>query len=446
MYSSRSLTARAIYNPQLIAMYRFMQSVRSAQVLVIIWMCLIGTTTAIAQNFGSSWPQWGGAERNFHVHADTLARTWPETGPPELWRRPLGEGYSAILEQNGILVTMYRNGDDEIIAALDADSGTTLWEYAYDAPLVHDGYFDVWLNAAGPGPYATPLIVNELVYAVGVNGHFHALDLQSGTLRWSQNLVERFTLVDYNAFASSPVAYRGNVILPMGGSSHGVVAFDQETGAIAWESESFPLGPGSPQLIAVNNYDQLVVWGQQELVGLDVRNGTRLWTHPHSNDLGLNVATPIWSDTQHLFVSSAYNGGSRMLQIEQDGNQASVNEVWSTPRTRLHFSNALRVENLILGSSGDFGPAFLTALHADTGEELWRDRSFARAHLLYADDVVVLVDEDGDVAVASVSDRGLNVHARKTLLTENSWTPPTLIGSTLYVRDRQEIVALDLGE
>ena len=423
-----------------------MQNVRSPQVLVIIWTCLIGTTTAVAQNVGSSWPQWGGTERNFHVHADPLARTWPETGPPELWRRPLGEGYSAILEQNGILVTMYRNGDAEIIAALDADSGATLWEYAYDAPLVHDGYFDVWLNAAGPGPYATPLIVNELVYAVGVNGHFHALDLQSGTLRWSHDLVDRFTLVDYNAFASSPVAYRGNVILPMGGGGHGVVAFDQETGAIAWESESFPLGPGSPQLITVNNHDQLVVWGQQELVGLDVQNGARLWTHPHSNDLGLNVATPIWSDTQHLFVSSAYNGGSRMLEIEQDGNQASVSEVWSTPRTRLHFSNALRVENLILGSSGDFGPAFLTALQADTGEEVWRDRSFARAHLLYADNVVVLVDEDGDVAVASVSDRGLNVLARKALLTENSWTPPTLIGSTLYVRDRHEIVALDLGE
>jgi hypothetical protein len=155
---------------------------------------------------------------------------------------------------------------------------------------------------------------------------------------------------------------------------------------------------------------------------------------------------PVWSTQQRLFISSAYNGGSRMIQLQSDRTGTTVQELWHTNRTRLHFSNAIEIGNLVIGSSGDFGPAFLTALNATTGEEVWRERSFARAHLLYADDVMILVDEDGELAIASVSADGIEVHARTALLEENAWTPPSLVGSTLYVRDRHEIMALDLGE
>ncbi|GIT67572.1 MAG: hypothetical protein Ct9H300mP25_10440 [Acidobacteriota bacterium] len=388
----------------------------------------------------------GRTHSGFSRRSDALARSWPSGSPRELWRRPLGEGYSAVLVEGQTLVTMYRHNDNEIIIGLDAETGETRWEYSYEAPLAHDGYFDIWLNAAGPGPYSSPLIAEGIVYAVGVNGHFHAVDAQTGALRWSHNLVELFGLVDYNAFASSAVAYDGTVILPMGGSDHGVVAFDGETGAVVWGSESFPLGPGSPRLIHLNGEDQLVVWGQQEVVGLDPRDGGRLWNQPHANDLGLNLSMPVWSSQQRLFISSAYNGGSRMIQLQSDRTGTTVQELWHTNRTRLHFSNAIEIGNLVIGSSGDFGPAFLTALNSATGEEVWRERSFARAHLLYADEVIVLVDEDGELAIASVSADGIEVHARTSLLEENAWTPPSLVGTTLYVRDRHEIMALDLGE
>ena len=100
---------------------------------------------------------------------------------------------------------------------------------------------------------------------------------------------------------------------------------------------------------------------------------------------------------------------------------------------------------LIIGTSGDFGPAFMVAVDADTGAELWRDRSFARAQMVDGNGTLVIVDEQGEIAVASVSREKLQVHARKELLTPNAWTPPTLVGSTLYVRDRKNILAFDLG-
>ena len=417
--------------------------------LFAVLAVLVAPITVVGQadRPAESWRQLGGPTRNFHVESDVLADRWPDGGPTQLWSRSLGEGYSSIVVDvdHDRLVTMYRDGEYEIIIALDADTGTTRWQHAYHAPLVHNGYVDVWLNAAGPGPYSTPLIAGGRVFAVGVDGYFHALDANTGELGWSHDLVDLFELAEYNAFASSPLAYAETVILPLGGSGHGVVAFDRGTGAVVWQSAPITLAPGSPVLIRVDGQDQLVVVGQQELVGLDPEDGRVLWRHPHENELGLNLSMPVWGPDRLLFMSSAYDGGSRMIRLSRVDGRTTAEEVWSTNRMRMHFTNALRVGGLVIGSSGDFGPAFLTALDATTGTEVWRERSFARAHMLYADGKLVIVDEDGEIAVASLTDRGLDVHAQSQILTANAWTAPTLIGSTLYVRDRTNILALDLG-
>ncbi len=411
--------------------------------LIIIAFTLSGHPTH-AQTSRASWPQWGGPSRNFHVESASIARTWPESGPRQLWRRPLGEGYSTILVEGGTLVTMYRRGDTEVVIALDAATGATKWEHAYRAPLTRNGYFDVWLNAAGPGPYSTPLIAEGTVFAVGVDGQFHALDLRTGSLRWSKDLVASFKLTEYNAFASSPLAYGGNVVLPLGGSGRGIVAFKRDTGALAWQSDPLPLAPGSPIVVDVDGHSELIVWGQQEVAAFNPDDGRLLWRHPHPTQLGLNISTPVWEPGNRLFVSSAYGGGSRMLRLSRIDGRTTAKEVWFTNRMHLHFGAALRMGNLIIGTSGDFGPAFMVALNVDSGAEVWRDRSFARSQMLDANGTLVIVDEQGDIAVASVSDKGLQVHARKKILTSNAWTPPTLVGSTLYVRDRKDILALDL--
>ena len=418
-------------------------STRSAALLVLV--LLSAGTVGDAQTADAQWSQWGGPGRDFRADSARIGETWPATGPTELWRRSLGEGYSSIVVDNEIIVTMYREAEREVIVALAAHSGETVWQYGYEAPLVRDGYFDVWLNAAGPGPYSTPLIANGIVFAVGVNGQFHALDLRTGVVRWSRDLVSELELVNYNAFASSPLAYEQTVILPLGGGSGGVAAFDRETGSVVWRSDPLAAAPASPVLVDLDGETQLVVLGQQLVVGLDPHDGRQLWSHPHPNELGLNLSTPVWDTNNRLFVSSAYDGGSRMIQLFRGGETTSVRELWSTNRMRLHFGNALRVGDLLIGSSGDFGPAFLTAVHVDTGEEAWRERGFARAHLIDAGGRLLIVDEDGDVAIGTASDRGLKVHARHTVLSQNAWTPPTLVGTSLYLRDREDIVALDLA-
>ena len=97
------------------------------------------------------------------------------------------------------------------------------------------------------------------------------------------------------------------------------------------------------------------------------------------------------------------------------------------------------------GTTGDFGPAFLTALNIKTGQSAWQHRGFGRASLVYADGKLIIMDEDGDLALARVSPENVTILSQAKIFETTTWTTPTLVGTTLYARDREKIVALDLG-
>ncbi len=394
----------------------------------------------------TGWYQWGGPDRNFHSDSTGLAKSWPAGGPKQLWSRPLGEGYSSIVHEGDALYTMYREEDDEIIVSLDAGSGKTIWEHRYTAPLLEDMDYGTWLRQGGAGPYATPLLQDGKLYAVGSTGKFHVLDRKTGEIQWFHDLDEKFDMSGYRGFAPSPLAYGDNVILPIGGLGQAVVAFNRETGEVAWKNQDFRMAPASPILIDVEGQEQLVVFSPSEVVGLDPNNGNLLWSHSHETQYGLNISTPVWGDGNMLFTSSAYDGGSRVIRLSRDGGKTTAEELWYDNRLRLHFGNAIRIGNLVFGTSGDFGPAFSIAVDVVTGQEMWRERTFGRSQAVYADGMLVLVDESGDLALATVTSDKLTVLARAEIMTENAWTPPTLVGTKLYVRDRKNIVALELGE
>jgi hypothetical protein len=119
-------------------------------------------------------------------------------------------------------------------------------------------------------------------------------------------------------------------------------------------------------------------------------------------------------------------------------------EVWSNNRMRVHFSTVVRIGDYVYGSSGDFGPAPLTAVDIKTGKIAWQDRSFPKANFIYVDGRFIVLDEDGTLALADFNPQGLKVLSRASLLTSNAWTVPSLAGGRLYLRDRSTLMALDL--
>lgn len=407
--------------------------------IVMLVVLFSATTIALAQT--SDWAQWGGPHRNFTSEIKGLATSWPAAGPRRLWQRELGEGYSAIAAAGGMLFTMYRKGDNEIVIALDASTGKTIWEYSYAAPFSPE--YDM---SNGPGPHATPLVSGNLVFTSGATGKLLALDKKTGKSLWSHDLLSKFRgTLRVNGYSCSPIAYKDKVVMMVGGPSSSLVAFNQKDGSVAWKKHDFKNSTASPIVINVDGQDQLVAFMWGEIVGVDPNNGNLLWSYAHPVEYGLNTSTPVWGADNLLFVSSGYGGGSRVLKLTGAADKTNVEEVWANRLMRIHFTNAIRVGDSIYGSSGDFGPAPFTAVDVKTGNVLWRHRSFPRASFLFADGRFIILDEDGHLLLATATPQGLTVTSKVELLSNQSWTVPSLSGTRLYLRDRKNIIALELG-
>ena len=163
--------------------------------------------------------------------------------------------------------------------------------------------------------------------------------------------------------------------------------------------------------------------------GIDPNNGQLLWQHPHKTSWDLNIALPVWGEDGILVVSSAYGTGSRGLKLTRSGSTTTVKELWSNNRMRVHHTTMVRIGDYIYGSSGDFGPAPLTAINAKTGEIKWQKRTFPKASFVYADGKFIVVDEDGAVSLATFSPEGPTVISKVHLLESNAWTAPSLAGT-----------------
>lgn len=407
-----------------------------------------------AQKSAAEWPQWGGPNRNFIVETSGLADAWPATGPRVIWTRPLGTGHSAIVAGGGRLFTMYRTGNprgkqgpweaDEQVIALDAATGRTLWEHKYPAKREDFGF--------GAGPHSTPLLAGGRLFTIGTNKQLFAFDAASGTVLWSHDLVRDFgapTLLIRPmvkaGYGCSPIAWRDTIICSVGGPGQSVMAFHQRDGRVAWKSGNFLVSEAPPVLITFAGRPQLVFFAGGTITALDPNDGRVLWSTPHDPGNDLNMTMPLWGPDDILFVSSAYKAGSRAIRLTQSGGGTHPEELWFTNRVRFMFLNALRLGDYVYGTSGDFGPAFLTALEVKTGRTAWQHRGFGKASLVHADGKTILLDEDGDLALTRLAPEGVTVLSETKLFETTAWTAPSLVGTTLYARDREKIVALDLG-
>jgi outer membrane protein assembly factor BamB len=396
---------------------------------------------AIPASPGLPWTQWGGPNRNFQTEARGLKDTWPASGPRVVWKRPLGDGYSSPVVENNRLYTLYGRRGEEVVLAANAETGETLWEQPAPVNFQSDA------PEMGNGPYATPLLAGDRIFTTGVAGRLQCLDKTSGKLLWTQQLwsEHRGSRLMYG-YASSPIAFRDLLIVPVGGPGKSLMAFNQADGKVAWARLDYGNVYSSPLLINVDGLEQLVAVMDGYVLAVNPHNGDLQWQVPFKADYSIAVATPVWGPDNLLFVSSEYNAGSKVIELKRNGQQTQATELWNAVRLRLHHGNAMRIGAAIYFSSGGKGSqAILSSVDARSGKIFWQERSIEKATFVWADGKLITLDQDGNLMIAHPSTDGFKIAAKAPLLTNLSWTPPALVGSRLYIRDRKTMMSVDLS-
>lgn len=400
------------------------------------------------------WTHWGGPQGDFTVEGAKLAEQWPDDGPAQLWNRPLGEGYSSIVVAGGRLYTMLRNEDSESVVALDAKTGETIWTHQYDAT------YSRAMRQYGPGPHATPYVTEKAVITIGVNLVIHALEIETGKVLWKHDLVKEFgAKVPYRGYAPSPAVDGDTVIFatdmpaqingtqePKEGVNHALVAFRISDGKLLWTGLQGVTAYSSPVVKELAGVRQVVLLMRKYVAGVDPANGKELWRVPVIE--GHNVATPLCRNNL-VFVTAAYETGGKLIRISKNGDTKGIQaeEQWYSREFRFDQGNAVWMDDCLYATAGDSGRAFFTCVDVRTGKSLWRERGFRRATLIQADQKVIMLQEDGTLQLLRVSSEGPKVISTHKIEVEKRpmWTPPTLVGSTLFVRNRTHLMAFDLG-
>ncbi|HZT82064.1 MAG TPA: PQQ-binding-like beta-propeller repeat protein [Gemmataceae bacterium] len=394
------------------------------------------------------WPQWRGPRRDGVSPETVRATAWPEDGPPVLWEKTrqkgeIGDGYSSLAVAGGRVCTLTQLDDEEAVVCWQADTGKELWRRRYAAN---------YRNDYGDGPRSTPAVDGDRVYTVGGTGMFHCLDAETGAVKWSHDLLTEFNASNLRWGVSFSPLIEGDLVLtnPGGPNGKSVVAFDKHTGKVAWSALDDPAGYSSPVAIGEGDTRQVVFFTGKRLVGLSPRDGKLLWDFPWETSHEVNAATPVavrakvgGQEVHYLFISSGYGKGCALVKVwpaAKDSWQAR--RVYEGNQMLNHFSSCVRWKDQVYGFSD---PGVLTCLDLRTGKVLWTEKGFKKGSLLAADGYLILLGENGKLALAEATPEGYREKALCSPMGRKCWVMPVLANGRLYLRDEDKVVCLDLG-
>jgi outer membrane protein assembly factor BamB len=382
----------------------------------------------------AEWPGFRGPARDSIVPHARIATDWSTSPPREIWRRPIGPGWSSFAVQGRFVYTQEQRGEDEIVAAYDLTTGAPLWRHRDPARF--------WESNAGAGPRGTPAIGRGRIYALGATGIVNALDARTGAVIWSRNAAtDTGAPLPGWGFAGSPLIVGDVVIVATGGR---LAAYDAANGAPRWTAQTGGAGYSSPQLATIDGVDQVLLLNTSGAAGVAPADGAVLWTHEWRSD---GIVQPAVMAGHEILVGSGSGGaevGMRRLEIMHASGAApatgwSVVERWTSNGLKPYFNDFVVHEGHAFGFDG----SILSCIDLADGKRKWKGGRYGQGQMIVLpdQDVLIVLSEEGELALVSATPDEFKELARFKALEGKTWNHPVLIGDILLVRNSEEMAA-----
>lgn len=381
------------------------------------------------------FPQFLGPERTAVLAGPLLEADWAKRPPQELWRIKVGAGWSGFVIVGKRALTQEQDGGHEVVACYDLSTGRALWTHRdaarYDNPI------------GGEGPRATPTVVGDRVFTLGSTGRLNALELATGKLRWTRDLVaDAGAKVPEWGYAGSPLVIDGRVVVSAGGTAkQSLIAYSAETGERVWAAGDAEAGYGSPFVATLAGRRQILAYNHRRISAHDANDGAVLWEYPWGKGFP-HVAVPVIVGPNRVVFSAGYGVGAELLEITPtSGAGLGVERVWRSMKLKAKFANPVSRDGFIYG----LDDSLFACLDLKDGAEQWREGRYGHGQGLLIGDLFLLMSEGGELVLLRPTPKGPNELHRFRVFSSKTWNPIALAGDVLVVRNDQEAVCLRLA-
>ena len=379
------------------------------------------------------WPGFRGPDRDGIVRGVRIETDWSRTPPVQLWRKPIGPGWSSFAVQGDLFYTQEQRGDDEIVACYRVATGEPVWRHRDPARFYESN--------GGAGPRATPTLSNDRVYAFGATGILNALDARNGSVIWSRDAASETGMqVPDWGFASSPLVV-GDVVIVAADAT--LVGYDVATGHKRWVGPVHRGSYSSPHRTTIDGVEQVVLLGGAGATSVAPDSGAVLWQHAWP---GTAIVQPaLTTDGNVLINSSGAAGplGTRRLAIAHGPNGWSVEERWTSNGLKPFFNDFVIHNGYAFGFDGNI----LAAINLEDGKRVWKGGRYGNGQivLLPDQDLLLVLSEEGELALVSATPDQFKEIARVPAIEGKTWNHPALVGNLLLVRNGEEMAAFRLS-
>lgn len=381
------------------------------------------------------WPGFRGPSRDSVSHGVLIDADWSQSPPVELWRRPIGPGWSSFAVHGDFLFTQEQRGEDELVSCYRVSTGEPVWRHG-------DGV-RFWESNGGAGPRATPTLHGGRVYTMGATGIVNALDESTGALLWSRNAaVDTGKTVPDWGVASSPLVIDDLVIVAVAGQ---LAAYDARTGESRWMGQTGGGGYSSPHLATIAGVPQVLLLRGSRTISVAPADGALLWDYT-AGPPAVSIVQPAVGDGGDVLIASGdAMGGSGILRVAvghgPDG--WTVEERWASRGLKPYFNDFVVHKGHVFGFDG----SILSCIDLADGSRKWKGGRYGHGQLvlLPEQDLLLVLSEDGEIALVSATAGKFTEIARLPALDGKTWNHPVIVGSTLLVRNGEEMAAYRLA-